>query len=780
MTPGETQTDTRTPERPENNLPLQLTSFVGREREVSEVEGLLGGARLVTLRGPGGSGKTRLALAVASELAEGFEEGPWWIELAPLSAPDLVSREVASVLGVRDAPGRSTAEMLADHIGGTRTLVVLDNCEHLIDACTVLAESLLGSCPNLRVLATSREHLGALGEVSWPVPPLSLPDPRRPLSEQTLPDYESARLFAERARAVKPDFTLDGQSAKAVTRICYRLDGMPLALELAAARIRVLSVEQISERLENSLSLLTGGGRTAEPRQRTLRATLEWSYDLLDEQERRLLGRLSVFAGEWTLQAAEEVCSGDDIGRNGVLDLLSSLVDKSLVLAETGGGGAARYRMLEPVRQYARERLEESGERGRVRNGHAAFFLALAEEAEPALMGARQDVWLERLEREHDNIRAALSWALESGAVEVGLRLAGALGEFWYMRGHLGEARRWLEATLSRGESAESARIKPLALFTWIATEQGDYERSAITGEENLALSRKFGNDEQIALSLYALGLVKMHRNELERAAELMEEAVTLQRASGDTAGLSRTLPALGLVAAARHDYERALEIHEESLMLARAAEDDFMIGFSLGVGALAHLGQGDYDRAEALCVEGLQRSLRQGMVTQAADILHVAAALAGSQGQPARSARLWGAAETLRETLGTDLSPVERSHYGPYVAAAKDLLDEATWEAAWAEGRRLTPEQAVRYAISEDERPTPTTPEPSAYPAGLSAREVEVLGLAAKGMTNAQIAKELFISPRTVNRHLNSIYHKLGVGSRAAAARFAVEHNLA
>ncbi len=349
------------PEGPSNNLPLQLTSFVGREREVAEVTGQLSETRLITLRGPGGCGKTRLALEVASEVAKSFEGGVWWVGLAPLSDTELVPQAVASVLNVLEAPGRSPIETLADHLETRRALLILDNCEHLVEACAVLTDALLRSCPSLRVLATSREALGVGGEVSWPVPPLSLPDPRRLLSEGSLPDYESARLFVERARAVKPSFALDERSATAVARICYRLDGMPLAIELAAARAGVLSAEQISSRLEDSLGLLTAGGRTAEPRQKTFRATLEWSYDLLSEPERELLGRLSVFAGGWTLEAAEAVGAGSGIERYEELDLLSGLVDKSLVVAEAGAEGALRYRMLEPVRQYAQERLEASG-----------------------------------------------------------------------------------------------------------------------------------------------------------------------------------------------------------------------------------------------------------------------------------------------------------------------------------------------------------------------------------------------------------------------------------
>src|SRR5215210_5399636 len=381
----------RTPERPPNNLPLELSSFVGREKELAEVKRLLESTRLLTLTGSGGCGKTRLALAVARELAEGFEDGVWVVELAPLADPTLVPQAVASTLGVREQPGRSLTETLSDYLGSKKVLLVLDNCEHLVEACAELAEALLRSSPELRVLATSREALGITGEVAWLVPSLSLPDLRRLPDIESLPQYEAARLFVERAAAVKPSFTLTEQNAVAVAQVCYRLDGIPLAIELAAARAKVLSVEQIADRLEDSFGLLSAGGRTAMPRHRTLHATMDWSHELLPEEEQILFRRLSVFAGGFTLDAAEAVCAGEELERDEVLESLSHLVDKSLVIMrEVGGEG--RYRLLETVRQYAREKLSESGEAGQASERHAGYYLALAEEAEPELKGERQVV----------------------------------------------------------------------------------------------------------------------------------------------------------------------------------------------------------------------------------------------------------------------------------------------------------------------------------------------------------------------------------------------------
>ncbi len=763
--------------RPSDNLPLQLTSFVGREQEILEIEVLLREHRLLTLTGPGGSGKTRLALAVASTVVGGFEDGAWLVELAPLSDPDLVLQAVASVLGVRETPDVPLVDSLRGHLEPREILLILDNCEHVIGACASLAEVLLRRCPNLRILATSREALGVAGEALFAVPPLSLPDPRRLPAPESLPSYEAARLFVERAKAVRPDFALTRHNAMAVARVCYRLDGIPLAIELAAARVRMLSAEQIADRLDDSFSLLGGRNRAPIAHQRTLRATMDWSHELLGPQEKALFRGLSVFAGGFTLEAAEAVCAGEGLPQDEVLDLLTSLVDKSLVFV-TEQEGDARYRLLETVRQYGQEKLEESGEAERVRSRHAAWFVALAEDAEPHLKGHRQAAWLQRLEIEHDNLRVALSWALERGGAEPGLRLAGALGEFWYLRGHLDEGRRWLEAALAKGEAPESARIKPLGRAAWIAWEQGDYERSVALSEECVALSRKLGDETGVAFALYALGMAELNRNELGRAWALLEEALTLERASGDTADIARVLAVLGLVAVVRHDYERAVALHEEGLMLARRAEDDLAIGLSLRMGALAYSGRGDHQRANDLCEEGLGRALEQGVLHQTGHHLHVSAVLAGSQGQAVRSARLWGAAEALREAIGTGLVPVERSYYGPYIAAARAQLAEEEWAKAWAEGRRMTPEQAVEYALEKPE-PSEEAESQDGYPADLSAREVEVLRLVAKGMTNAEVAKELFISPRTVNAHMGSVYHKIGSSTRAEAARFATEHDL-
>jgi non-specific serine/threonine protein kinase len=751
---------------------------VGRRRELAELGELLGGdARLLTLTGAGGSGKTRLALAVSSRVADRFEDGVWWVELAPVSEPGLVPQEVARALMIREEPGRSLTETLARNLSSTQLLLILDNCEHLIEASADLADTLLRASPEIRILATSRELLGVPGEASFVVPPLSLPDPLRLQEVDDASRYEAANLFVERARMARPGFSITEDNAMAVAQVCHRLDGMPLAIELAAAKVRVLSVEQIASRLDDRFALLTGGGRTTLAHHGTLRATMGWSHDLLSEEEKTLFRRLSVFAGGFTLETAEAVCSGDGIQEPQVLELLTSLLDKSLVLV-TEQDEEARYGLLETVRQYALERLEESGEAELVRERHAQYYLALVEEAEPELRGARQGEWLRRLDRDFDNFRAALSWALEREDAELGLRLCGALGEFWHMLGRQSEGRRWLEAALAKGGwTAESVRARTLVMAGHMAWEQGDFARSLSLSEEGLALFRKAKDVSGAVVALYVLGAAALFQNDLERATALTEEALALQRASGDSMGAARSLPILGTVAQLRRDYDRAIALYEEGLKLAREVGDDFAVVLSLVVGASTYLGTGDNLRALELNDEGLKLSQRLNMMRLLASNLNVSAALAGAQGQAERSARLWGAAESLRESIGIVFSPFERSYYEPYINAAHAQLGESSWDAARAEGRSMTPDQAVEYALERqpDEEPAP---KPS-YPEGLSAREVEVLRLAAQGMTNAQIAQRLFVSPRTVNWHLGSVYRKLGSSSRAEAVRFASEHNL-
>jgi predicted ATPase/DNA-binding SARP family transcriptional activator/DNA-binding CsgD family transcriptional regulator len=769
-----------------HNLPATRSSFVGRETELRKVKRDLAMTRLLTLTGAGGCGKTRLAIEVARSLVGAYPDGIWFVELAPLSEGRLVAQAVALALGVPEQPQHYFAETLADFLRNKRTLLVLDNCEHLVDALARLTDVLLNSCPHLRVLATSREILNVEGELNSLVPSLSVPSLRRPPTVQELQGYESVRLFVERARHRSPTFSLTSENAYAVARICGRLDGIPLAIELAASRVG-LSVEQIATRLDDSLRLLTTGSRTASPRQRTLRGTLDWSYQLLSEPERNLFGRLSVFAGSWTLEAAEAVGADGSVEERDVLDLLGRLVDKSLVVAEAEEPGAVRYRMLEPIRQYGQERLEagEREEAERVRKWHMRHYLALAEAAEPELAGAEQASWLGRLEIEHANLTAALSWAMDPEGVrqeervESGLRMAAALGRFWRAYG-LSEGLGWLERGLARGsELPLFVRTKVLEEAGYLAIWLGDYEKAVAMLEDALASSKKYEDKSSVAALLADLGVAVVHRCDHERVTALRREAETLLPDLVDRQALALVLNFLGMAAMDDGDRDRAVTRFEESLNLYRGLGDTRGIAVNLISLGMTELSRGACDRTEALLTEVLH--LLQGRGDKVAFIygLMGLGGVAASRGLSDRAARLWGASEALREAEGITLSPFTRANYDYEgdIATARAGLDEQSFTAAWAAGRGMTTEQATAYALSEDKRPPPTpVPMLDQAPAGepietLTPREQEVALLVGRGLTNRQIAQELFLSEHTVHHHVTNILKKLNLGSRQQVA---------
>jgi predicted ATPase/DNA-binding CsgD family transcriptional regulator len=739
---------------------------------------------LLTLTGSGGCGKTRLALAAADELMGRFEDGVWLVELASLADPSLVQRAVASALDIREQPGNPPTGTLSDHLRTRKMLLVLDNCEHLVEACAVLAEGLLRTCPSLRILATSREAFGIAGETRLAVPPLSLPDPRHLPAVEVVAHYEAASLFVDRAKTVKPEFALTGRNAMSVAQICYRLDGIPLAIELAAARVKVLSVGQIAARLDDRFALLTDGGRTALARQRTLEAAMDWSYELLSQGERALFRRLSVFAGGFTLGAAETVCSrlpsDEELQQSEMLDLLSRLVDKSLVLVGERDG-ESRYRLLETIRQYGREKLERSGEAAEVRRRHAGFMLELAEEAGPELKGPRQGEWLERLETEHDNLRAAMRWLLEEGPAEgraeAAARLAWALWLFWFHRGHQDEGRAWIEGLLARSD-ALSTELQAKVLYADGAMSWGLRESSDTIQllEESRALFRQAKDRHGEALALAATGVPTLQRGDVERATAILEEGIELLREAGDKWETSFMLAHLGMIYLDRDEGARATRHFEESLALSREVGHKFSGSVSLTNLARAAQARGDHERAAGLYAEGLTLAVELSDKANAAYCLEGLARVTSARGNHERAVRLFGTAEALLEAAGGPLyaHAQDRALHERAVEALRSRLDEEAFRAAWSEGRATEMERAIEYAL--EPRESPATP---AHPAGLSAREVEVLRLVANGMTNAQVARELFISPNTVNRHLNSIYGKLGVSSRAAATRFAAEHHL-
>ncbi len=694
------------PAQRRHNLPVQLTSFIGREREIAEVTGLLTTSRLVTLTGTGGCGKTRLALEVAARVVDWFADGVWLVELAALTDGQLVVQAVASALGLRQQSGRPLVEILVDYAQPRHLLLVLDNCEHLVGACAALADLLLRDCPRLHILATSREPLGIAGETRWRVPSLDTPDPH------TLPDgvdlpsllagYDAVRLFVDRARLSAPNFMLTPHNAAAVAQVCHRLDGLPLAIELAAARVNVLPVEQIAARLHDVFHLLGGGSRTALPRQQTLQAMMDWSYDLLSEKEQRLLRRLAVFADGATLEAAEAICTGNGIDAAEVLDLLAALVDKSLVIVEEHAG-EARYRLLEIIRQYAAGKLQAAGEEAELRRRHRDWYLRLAERAEPESWGAAQRLWLERLELEHENLRAALAWSVaDPQGAEAGLRLAAALWNFWWMRGYLSEGRRWLEQMLRRQEEAPlAARAKGLHASGVIAYALGDHATANQELEQSLALYQSLGDRRGIALNLTYLGMLARHRGEYARASTLLEKSATLLRGLGETWAMAVALNVLGDIAADQRDYATARAFYEQGLGLLRHVQDTWGIAFTL-----VHLGrvaywQGEHRHAVLLCREALTLLQELGVPRGTAACLETLAGIAAARGQLDRATQLFGAAAALRRSLGTPSAPQERADNERVIAMLRAGLGAEAFAEAWAAGSTLPTTQAVAAALA-------------------------------------------------------------------------------
>ena len=768
-----------------NNLPQQSTSFIGREKESAEIKRLLSGTRLLTLTGAGGSGKTRLSLQVAADLLDGEGDGVWLVEMAALFDPALVPQAVADVLEVPEQAGRPALETLTDWLKTKRLLLLLDNCEHLVGACAALAAALLRDCPGVQLVATSREPLSVPGEQVYRVPPLSAPDPKKTHTAAALLPFEAVRLFTERAQAVQPSFSVTDGNAAAVSAICVRLDGIPLALELAAARVRSLAVEQINLRLDQRFRLLTGGSRTVLPRQQTLRALVDWSYDLLTESEKTALCRLSVFAGGWTLEAAEAVCPGENIEAWEVLDLVTSLVSKSLAVHEDRENGADRYRLLETVRQYAADLLTETGKAEDVQARAASWFLRFAEEVKPKLSGPEQGLWLSRLETEHDNLRASLSWFETANApAEAGLKLGGQLLQFWNRRGHLSEGRSWLNRALAKlaqeGEPSV-ARARALNASGSLAFRQGDYEAARELREASLAIFRQLGNQSGIAATLMNLGMVAQEQGDYKAAQVLHRESLTIQRQLGDREGIGQALNNLGAVmlnqgddaaaqalfeesltlrqqmenkrgiavclinlgdiADSRGEYADAEALHKASLALSREQGEVYGIASSLNRLGSTACRRGDYDAARASHAEALSLNRQQGDRSGIADSLMGIGMVAEKQGdlaaahalcqeslaicramgdqrrivisfvglgslaqglnQPARAARLLGAAAFLRETIGTSLNPADQQEADMQAAIVRDALGEEAFQAAWAEGRVMTWQQAAEYALS-------------------------------------------------------------------------------
>ena len=686
-----------------NNLPRQLTSFIGREKEMAEVKRLLSTAPLVTLTGSSGAGKTRLALQVAADVVEGYSDGVWLAEFAPIADPALVPKTIASALNVPEQPGRAMTETLVDALWPKAVLLVLDNCEHLVVACRELAAALLRGCPQVRVLATSREGLGVPGERLWRVPSLTMPEDvchLPPPDELVL--YDAVRLFADRAGAIVPRFAVTTENASALAQVCQRLDGIPLAIELAAARVKVLTVEQIAARLDDRFRLLTGGSRMLLPRQQTLRAAIDWSYDLLSQKERAVLRRLSVFVGGCTLEAAELVCIGDSVEASDILDLLTQLVDKSLVLAETRHG-EARYRLLETIREYGRDKLAETEEAEEVRRRHRDWYLALAEQAEPKLRGSEQVVWFTRLETELDNLRAALEWSLtDARDAEAGMRLSAALAWFWRAHDYVAEGSRWLERALSHDSDVPaSARANAVRTLGFMLVFQGQFERAVAWAETGLDLSRQLDDKAGIGQSLWTLGMVALSQRDFDRAKALYSESLAYCREAGDSAGAGHALNQLGEQARSRGDYEAARSFYEQSLVIRRATGDKPRIAATLVNLGFVGIAQGDCQNAAVFLREALTMRRELGGKHVVITCLSGFAGVAVEEGQPERAARLLGAVEFLLGTIGIPLDYADKVELESRVQAARAAAGDAAFATAWAEGRAMTLEQAIDYALA-------------------------------------------------------------------------------
>lgn len=722
-----------------HNLPLQLTTFVGRDREMAELGRLMGRSRLVTLTGPGGAGKTRLALQLGAAALDRFPDGVWLIELAPVQDAGLVVAAVAGALRLREQAGQRLLETVVAYLQGKTLLVIVDNCEHLIAAAADMADTLLRRASGITILATSREPLAVGGEQVVRVRPLGLPDPRAGAVE-TLLKSDAVRLFVDRASSSFPDFQLDERTARAVAQICHRLDGIPLALELAAARIPALTPQEIASGLDDRFHLLTSGSRTAAGRHQTLQAVMDWSHDLLTPTERVLFGRLAVFSGGWSASAAVAVCAGDGLPAPAVLATLVRLVDRSLVTFQSQATGT-RYAFLESVRAYAAERLGESGEGAPIRTHHLDYMLAFVEQAEPHLKGPEQAEWLDRLHAEHDNLRAGLEWAL-SGPVspELALRLARAPYRFWEVRGYLSEGRQFLERALALAADVQpqlrSEALRALGnLAYWqndfaaarsfhercltlkqqigdivgiaaalsnlgiVASTQGRYDEARPLLEESLALFRASGTPYDIGIALNNLGNVTYFQGDLAAARALYEESLAVRRQQGDLRGIGSALNNLGNLAFVQGDYEAAQRLHEECLAVVRRVGDQAAIGASLCVLAnLAYLG-GDLAASQRLHLESLAVRLDASDQEGIAESYEGIAKLAAALGRPEDAAHLFGAASALRSSIGVPMAPAERPAHEIAVNALSAEVGDEQFRRAFRKGEEATPPETATLA---------------------------------------------------------------------------------
>jgi predicted ATPase/DNA-binding CsgD family transcriptional regulator len=767
-----------TPRQRVGNLPAEVSSFVDRREEIAETKRLLSVTRLLTLTGVGGVGKTRLALRVAADLRRAFANGVWLVELAGLQNPHLVVDTVVEALGIDDRSTRGQLAVLIHYLRGRQLLLVLDNCEHLRSACAILVDALLRAAKGLRVLATSRQVLDTDGERAWQVPPLPAPDPDLPLPPRAGARYPALALFAERATARGFVITADTQGP--VARICHRLDGIPLAIELAAVRLRTMQPEQILQRLDDRFGLLTAGTRTALPRHQTLRAAIEWSFDLCTREEQLLWARASVFADGFDLATAEEVCAGDGLAADVILDLVAGLVDKSVLICEEHAG-TMRYRLLDTLRQYGRERLRYAGEQEGVRRRHRNWYLRLAEQGEAEWFGPHQATWFARMRLERANIRAALDFCLsEPDEIRTGLRMAAALWFYWSACGFPREGRHWLDRALALDTGPTREGVRARWANGWIALQQGHIADGESTLTECRALARQLGDASTLAHATHRLGFAALLRGDLSRAVALLEESLTRFRFLGELNSLV-IMAQVGLAAANVHqgDLDRAMMLCEEARAICEGHGEQWARSYALYYLAYAEWGRGETQKAAAHAAESLRIKRTFHDIVGIVLVVDLLAWTAAAEGMGERAARLLGVAHQLWSTVGLPRLGSEKwnTPHKACEARARRGLGNAAFEAAFQRGNELALDEALEYALDEKRKsPSPAPAQKDTSPTPLTRRERQVAALVAEGLSNKDIAARLVIAQRTAEGHVQSILTKLGVTSRTQIAAWATE----
>jgi predicted ATPase/DNA-binding CsgD family transcriptional regulator len=755
------------------NLPAPSNAFIGRRREIADIRRLLSSSRLVTLTGVGGVGKTRLALRVAADLQRAFPDGTWLADLAPLADPALLTQTVATALGIRDQSARWPVATVSEHVADKHLLLVLDNCEHLLDACAVLADALLQAAPELRILATSRQTLSLPSEQAVVVPPLAIPNPHARTSVGELANCDAVSLFVTRAAGVLPGFALTERNAPAVAALCARLDGLPLAIELAAVRLRALSPDQVLERLDERFGLLTGGSRAAMPRQQTLRALVDWSFELCSPAEQAVWAELSVFAGSFDLEAAETVCVDEAWPRESLLDLVAGLVEKSVLLREDHASGV-RYRLLDTLREYGRERLAERGDELTLRARHRDYYLQVAERACGSLFSADGPLWLARIRLEHPNVRAALGFSFsQPGEANTGLRLAAVLWFGWRELGLLSEGRRWLERLLAMDTAPTVARAHALWANGSLAILQGDVAGATPMLAESAKLGRQLADESAQAYAAVFSAQAAMVEGDMATGVRLLEQALAAQRASGDSFGTAVALIRLALAASAIGDGERASGLAAEYVSICAENGAQWLAPFGHFVLAVEYWRRGD----SAHAVDEARDTVRAHWTNQdrigAAEGLEVLAWAAAAHAQGERAARLLGALDNVWRSVGTPLFgfPHLVRYHDECVSRCRRMLGERGFEAAVDRGTRLGFDAVVAYALEER---APGSATDGKAPSPLTRREQEIAELVAQGMSNKEIASTLVIAQRTAETHVEHILTKLGFTSRAQIATWA------